>query len=764
MSIRDALLERNAKKAPDKVSIAPLECSKTSPDRIMIKDNGLVDHIGDEPIMQSTGRGGRKKFIYAHQLHYVKDALDTYDWGDQKKPSWIDASIVESKWYADNRWTAKHGVAWMSNENLVVSAPYALTLDEHLDTIPCKSKRYSYRLNGWVLVEPVLNEEDVSFILETYRIMQSPLVSAVVEGRGAWNSIMDGHVSRAREKGFRAPSIFDTDRTLKEHQEKAVLSMTETGGGILADQVGLGKGGEFTSGALSISQWKQEFKNAGKNEMYPFVMVSTKSMRDEIVQEIFKWNRDADITILNGTKPIEIDPDSEFIVLHVDILSAHVRDILAVNPKGMVVDEAHTLKNPGTKRAKAALEVAEYIRSHEENPYIVLASGTPFTNRPEELWSLLTILGLESYFAEYAYKKLGTRQYQIPQSKNRWKTVTLSPQRAFEMRWCDGQYDKYKKWYCGGATNTSELNRLLLEQGMIRRKKSDVMHPLPELDEQVVMLDPSDEDKAEYNEIDREFANWAKEQARQEAEAEGISVQEALRVVIYKLKNAGGVMRMTALRQAAARIKIEQTIDWIHSFMSGEYEYQKRDADTGSIQTVRIGDDPERKKLIVFAYHREIQEILMNHPDLQQYGMVSMRSGEDHQEAKRAFQKDPRVRLMICYSGAREGHTLTAAKDVLIVELPFVPSWVIQMAGRCWARISEDFEPHEATIWYTMAKGTIDALLLNRIRNKKISFNQIIDNEDVDEIIESDDIDPQEEAELVMKMIMEGQKKVNIAS
>ena len=65
----------------------------------------------------------------------------------------------------------------------------------------------------------------------------------------------------------------------------------------------------------------------------------------------------------------------------------------------------------------------------------------------------------------------------------------------------------------------------------------------------------------------------------------------------------------------------------------------------------------------------------------------------------------------MCYPGAREGLTLTAAKDVLVAEIPFMPDWVIQMAGRCWARLSRDYAPHEAHVHYAVAGYTIDEYL-----------------------------------------------------
>ena len=85
---------------------------------------------------------------------------------------------------------------------------------------------------------------------------------------------------------------------------------------------------------------------------------------------------------------------------------------------------------------------------------------------------------------------------------------------------------------------------------------------------------------------------------------------------------------------------------------------------------------------------------------------------------------------------AREGHTLTAASDVLLGELPFTPSWVVQMAGRCWARLSEQFEPHGATLHYGIVDVPEDARSLKRIMVKKSVFSKVIDGEGTEADVE----------------------------
>ena len=179
----------------------------------------------------------------------------------------------------------------------------------------------------------------------------------------------------------------------------------------------------------------------------------------------------------------------------------------------------------------------------------------------------------------------------------------------------------------------------------------------------------------------------------------------------------------------------------------------------------------KRRKLIVFAHHIETQKQLVENPELQEYGMATILAGAKNViEETQRFQKDDDCRLMICYSGAREGHTLTAAYDVLIAEPPPVPSQAEQMACRCYARVSEDFEPHVAYVHYAITPNTVDVLQLRRMNLKKGISDAVIDGEDDpsrDDKKEKDKRNAQQkeaEAELLMEMVMRGDETMRIAT
>lgn len=723
------------------------------------KDGALVlEDYQDElerHIRHDEVHGSRIPMSRMHEAK--KDILDIVKRSEGKfeTESWFRRACDEAKWVSDVWWHDKpHGVAWSVQNKTYVRAHMSYTLFVRLEEIATGGIVYSDDVKGWVLTGVDRTSPDFIDVLADYQIVSAPGLEGDMEGSGKWEEELRKHFQAAVEMGYDVPNMFKTDRTYKRHQEQSVVAMAGMGSVLLADQVGLGKGGSFVGGWLSKRQYDIEMGLAGTDESStdgPLLVVTTRSMKYEIAEEITKWKQDAVVEILEQRAQCPVVDGVEFIVTNIDLLSFRLDDILEANPMGMVIDESHMVKNAEALRTQAAMAVSEHIRKHSPNPYIVLASGTPFLNRPIELWSQLKILGVHDRIVEHAQGKVP--DFMKIRTKKGWRKVPTSDARAFEIRWCNGHFDNYKQWHNDGASNTAELNRLLLETCMVRRRKSDVMHPLPALEEKVITIDGDEFDPEfkEYIRMEQEFRDWAKQQAATEAEENGFSIKQALKIVSRKLDNAEHGMRFAALRQAIARYKIGKIVDWVHDFMRDDSPV--------------TGGDPTRRKLIIFAYHREIQQLLLDDPDLQDYGMtyiVSGQSMDDIQEHKRLFQKDPDYRVMICYMGAREGHTLTACKDILLAELPFVPSWIVQMAGRCWARFSEDYDPHEAYIHYALVPNTVDTVVFQKNRIKKAMFNSVIDGEGIEELEKIGE--EGKEADMFLELVASGSRKITIAA
>lgn len=735
----------------------PVSLSSVTPDRVIIQDDLFVEMVKgetEESMINEPDESSLLPWIALNKFHRFSKYITSWKW--ESRPRWIQELIDESKWASKNGWNGEK-VAWAFGEkSAVISAPYTLSMTDKLSELS-SPYRYSHILQGWIIADTEVDADGLIELLMDYDIARSPILGLRLEGRGGWQEILAEIEAEALEEGFKVPGNIKSGRQYKPHQSSAILAMAYRGSNLLADQVGLGKGGQFISGAICLDNYYKstaakvaEAAAEAPESAYPVVISVPKSMKEEIGEEIHRWKHDAVVEIIEGTKPAPIGEDTEFIILNHDILAKRQKDLEDAGVKSFIADECHSFKNPDALRTKAAIALANFCRKQTEFPYITMASGTPFLNTPSELWSILCILGKEEVFGEYALKKIGYSTMK-QRTKTGWRDLPISHKRAFEIRWCNGHYNEYKDWLAFGSSHTNELNAMLVKHVMIRRRKSDVMNPLPELHEKLNICDVTPDERAEYDRIQDEFKDYVIEKAREKAELEGTDPAYAVRVALFSLMENKDIMQMTALRQELARMKLSYTVNWIHRFMAGDPEI--------------IGDDPDRKKLIVYVHHREPRAALIDHPELQQYGLVTVLAGADQdgasiQEHKHRFQTDPDTRLIIMSMAAREGHTLTAAKDVYLHEIPFVPSWIVQMAGRCWARLSEQFEPHEATIHYSVVMNTLDAVLVRTNKIKKTTFNAVIDGEGQDTDIEDMRA---ESAEAIMDMLAIGKRELAIA-
>jgi len=658
--------------------------------------------------------------------------LDTIQWKCEQ-PEWFASAVEELRWARD---CGENSAAIMLDDEALLIHPYTLTIRDRLEEANATWK-YDPFTPAFRISKPVRHADLLRELCDLYEIPASSRFENHLAGLDEAVTMTAASAAQAIERGFRLPTGFAGNRKLKPHQEEGVLALAASGGGLLADQVGLGKGGQFVCGLLSLNDWLEREKGTAPN--YPAIVAVTKSMRLEIATEITRWKPDATIEIITTAKAGSIDPDTEFVVINHDLLSARKADLLAIKPKAFIADEAHVYKNLDTARTRAALDIAKAVRANApKHPYIVLATGTPFLNAPRELWALLMILGWDwevFALAKRLYReKHGTTltRTRLREPKNAFANKArgqgkitfgereLWPQRAFEIRWCGGTYDRFGAWHASHATNTAELNRLLLDLGMIRRRKSDVMNPLPPLTESIHPITLDDTAMQDYNRMSDEFRDWLIETVRAEALKTGTSAKRAVASALRRLDAGEAVMRMTKLREALSAHKVPHTVSWVHRFMAGEYSQPGQGRD----------------KLILFVHHQRAMDMLLTEPTFRQYNPVSILStssgkqkDQEIADNKHAFQTDPNVRLILCSMAAREGHTLTAAKDVYLHEMPFVPSWIVQMAGRCWARLSEEFEPHEAYLHYAIALGTIDSMLVKMNAVKKAMFNAVIDGE-----------------------------------
>ena len=241
----------------------------------------------------------------------------------------------------------------------------------------------------------------------------------------------------------------------------------------------------------------------------------------------------------------------------------------------------------------------------------------------------------------------------------------------FATQYCGGRQGKYG-FEADGATNVAELNQRLRDGVYLRRDKSQVLTDLPEKQRQTLYVEASAETKRRIKEI---RAQYAKEKS---AHVPGATLKA-----------------MTHEQSAMGSGKIEAAGQFLEDF-----------ADTG-------------KKLIVFAYHVDVQKALLQ--KAQELGMQPSRVlGEDSSEKRTnsitAFQENPDVRCIICsLDAANVGIDLTVASDVLMVEQDWTPMKLNQAEDRA----HRSGQKNAVNVTYLVMPDTLDEVLQEVIEHKR---------------------------------------------
>ncbi len=370
------------------------------------------------------------------------------------------------------------------------------------------------------------------------------------------------------------------------------------------------------------------------------------------------WEREAkekcgmeEVSVLEGRKPTG-EKLSPLTILNFDILTGRVSELMKLKPKTIIVDECQNISNQ-TKRTTAVRALCTGV------PNVLALSGTPLVNRPIELLNTLRILRPD-----------------VPEFRSKI---------IYGDRFC-GRFLSHWGWDYKGATNTDELNKLLLSTCMSRRRKVDVLPDLPPKIQDVIILPLSN--RKEYDKANNDFLGW---------------LQKENPSRVKKAAKAEALIKVSYLLQLAARLKLRCMVEWINDLLAGG------------------------KKIVVFATHRKMISALSRQLNCESVIIDGTVTGVDRQRAVDRFQTDPKIRAAICNIVAGGiGITLTAASHVVFVELDWRPGVHLQAEDR----------PHRigqtgpVWIYYLVAHGTIEEKLCSVLQAKQRVLNAVLDGGD----------------------------------
>ena len=82
-----------------------------------------------------------------------------------------------------------------------------------------------------------------------------------------------------------------------------------------------------------------------------------------------------------------------FVVLNYEILDRHMGWLGDFGFRGMVVDEAHFMKNKASQRSQNVLALSGRIRSRTDRPLLMALTGTPLINDIDDFRAIWQFLG-----------------------------------------------------------------------------------------------------------------------------------------------------------------------------------------------------------------------------------------------------------------------------------------------------------------------------------------------------------------------------------
>jgi len=228
--------------------------------------------------------------------------------------------------------------------------------------------------------------------------------------------------------------------SLYPHQSDGVAFLISKKRAILADDMGLGKTRQAIV-AMEVACPEGTI-----------LIVCPASIKLNWKREILMVDDDASIEVL-GIDSNQTDTP-RWVIINYDILGKHADSLHAIDWSGIILDEAHFIKN-ASKRTNHCLKLLG-VQADAHAPvlgptYVFLLTGTPMTNRPKDLFNLLRCVGHPAARSFLSFAK----------------------------RFCEAYRNDFG-WVTTGASNLDELN-LLMKETSLRRMKDEVLDLPPKV-------------------------------------------------------------------------------------------------------------------------------------------------------------------------------------------------------------------------------------------------------------------------------------------
>jgi superfamily II DNA or RNA helicase len=488
----------------------------------------------------------------------------------------------------------------------------------------------SHHLAGWELIGPLLNAFE-------HPTPGAPSCMALPE---------------AAE--LKLPSAAD----LMPHQARLVAAAQQGHRTfLLADEPGLGK----TAQALLAAQTAEAF---------PLLCVVPNVVKTNWAREVQQWIPRRSVTVVHGDGE-DMDGFADVVVINYAVLDRHVGWMAEHGFRGMVVDEAHFIKNKKSQRSQLVRELSDRIRQRASRPLMMALTGTPLINDIEDFRAIWEFLG-----------------------------------------WIDEKKPRHELMARLEATGLTPADHAfypaarqsVIDMGIVRRRKVEVASDIParriadlpvELEGAVGRSIREGERKLAERLMQRYDA--ALRTRREGSVTDGIDLELVRRVAGWELSDGpegNSEENVFAMVRRIGQAKAPLAADY-------------------AAQLARSAG-----KVVFFAKHIDVMDTAEETFAREGIGYASIRgdqSSKVRQANIDAFTKDPEVQVAVCsLTAAGVGVNLQVASDVVLAEL----SWTDAEQTQAIDRVHRIGQTEPVTAWRIIAAQTMDARIAELIDSK----------------------------------------------
>lgn len=442
---------------------------------------------------------------------------------------------------------------------------------------------------------------------------------------------------------------------------------------LLADEPGLGK----TAQALLA---------ANATGSYPLLVVVPNVVKVNWAREVEKWTPQRVATVVHGDGA-DIDAFADVVIVNYEVLDRHVSWLSRRGFKGMVVDEAHFIKNKDSQRSKNVQALSKSIRAVTPKALLMALTGTPLINQIEDfrmIWQFLGWIDEKKPLAELM---------------RRLEETELDP---------------------GDNGFFRAARDAVVDMGIVRRKKVDVAADIP---------------ARRVADIPVELDGEAGRSIR-EAEAALVArlVERYRRVMTTRPdSDPADIIRLVAAaeleetRQAGGDGSGDNVFTMVRKIGQAK-------ATPAADYTVNLARNVG--KVVFFAKHIDVMDTAEKHFAAAGLRTVSLR-GDQTSKARQlaidAFTNDPDVAVAVCsLTAAGVGVNLQAASNVVLAEL----SWTNAEQTQAIDRVHRIGQELPVTAWRIIAAGTLDGRISQLIDAKAGLAARALDGEVALEVAE----------------------------